>query len=199
MVYVQIYIAGGYHDWWCWWRMWYGIYESSPIIVDEGALVKTSPLHGPTTLDLMFSVTNSNHLCSILIVNCGIVLPTLNANPTLFVIPCKYFFLGGIIDVQCCNYGHSLSESSSKFQSSMTIFHYKLLTREGGVLANGWALIQHPWRYICPLIRKKCHPKSYHSDIKYYVTLNIISSANLTRLIRGSFLSFLGSYSSSSI
>ena len=27
---------------------------------------------------------------------------------------------------------------------------------------------------ICSLIRKKCHPKSYHGDIKYHMTLNII-------------------------
>ena len=27
---------------------------------------------------------------------------------------------------------------------------------------------------ICSLIQKKCHPKSYHSDIKHHVTLNII-------------------------
>ena len=31
--------------------------------------------------------------CSILIVNCGIVSPTLNVNPRLFVVPCN--FLGG--------------------------------------------------------------------------------------------------------
>jgi hypothetical protein len=30
----------------------------------------------------------------------------------------------------------SLSDFSSKFQSSMTIFHHKLLTREGRILAN---------------------------------------------------------------
>ena len=28
----------------------------------------------------------------------------------------------------------------------------------------------------CSLIHKKCHPKSYHSDIKYRLTLNIIFS-----------------------
>ena len=43
------------------------------------------------TLNIIFSVTNSNCLGSILSVNrgTGILLPTLNANPTLFVIPCK--------------------------------------------------------------------------------------------------------------
>jgi hypothetical protein len=26
---------------------------------------------------------------------------------------------------------------------------------------------------ICPLIHKQCHPKGYHTDIKYHMTLNI--------------------------
>ena len=38
-------------------------------------------------------------------------------------------------------YCHLLSDFSSKFQSSVTIFHHKLLTRGGRVLANGWT---HP-------------------------------------------------------
>ena len=59
---------------------------------------------------------------------------TLNINPTLLVICCKF---SGIIDLQCCNYCHLPSDFSFKFQSSMTIFHPKLLTREGWVLANG--------------------------------------------------------------
>ena len=60
---------------------------------------------------------------------------------TLNVIP--YVFGGrggGIIDLQWCNYYHLPSDFSSNFQSSMTIFHRKLLTREGRVLANGWTL-----------------------------------------------------------
>ena len=61
--------------------------------------------------------------------------PILNANLTLFVIPCHFY--GGITDLQCCNYCHLPSDYSSKFQSYMTIFHHKLLTRVGGVLANG--------------------------------------------------------------
>jgi hypothetical protein len=36
--------------------------------------------------------------CSILIVNRGIVSPTLNVNPPLFVILCK-FFGGGVTDL----------------------------------------------------------------------------------------------------
>ena len=30
----------------------------------------------------------------------------------------------GIVDSQCCNYNHLLSDFSSKFESSMTIFYY---------------------------------------------------------------------------
>ena len=29
---------------------------------------------------------------------------------------------------------------------------------------------------VYPLVHKKCHPKSYHSDIKYRMTLNIMLS-----------------------
>ena len=47
----------------------------------------------------------------------------------------------GIIDLQCCNYYHLPSDSPSEFQSSMTIFHHKLLKREGRRLADGWS---HP-------------------------------------------------------
>ena len=32
-----------------------------------------------------------------------------------------------------------------------------------------------------PLIHKKCHPNSHHSDITYHVTLNIIFSVDDTQ------------------
>ena len=32
---------------------------------------------------------------------------------------------------------------------------------------------------ICSLIHKKCHPNSYHSDIKFHIALNIIFSGGL--------------------
>ena len=51
-----------------------------------------------TTLYMILSVTNSNQVCTILIVNCSVVSPTFNANPTLFVIP--FNFLGGL---EICN------------------------------------------------------------------------------------------------
>ena len=65
------------------------------------------------------------------------------------------------------------SDFSSKFQSSMTIFHHKLLTREIRVLADEW-IRPSSKKYICSLIQKISHPKSYHSGIKYHTTLNII-------------------------
>ena len=68
-----------------------------------------------TPLNIIFSVTNSNCLAQYP----RVVSPTLNVNPILFVIPCKFF--GGL---QCCNYCHLLSDFSSKFQSSMTILYY---------------------------------------------------------------------------
>ena len=46
---------------------------------------------GIATLNMIFSVTNSNRLGSILIVNRNVVSPTLNVNPTFFDIPCKNF------------------------------------------------------------------------------------------------------------
>jgi hypothetical protein len=54
------------------------------------------------------------------------VSPTLNVNLTLFVIPCDFF---GIIDLRYCNYCHLSSDCSSKFQSSMTWLHYKIVRR----------------------------------------------------------------------
>ena len=54
---------------------------------------------------MIFSVTNSKCLAQYWLTNRSIVSPTLNVDPTLFVIPCKMF--GGIIDLQCCKNCHS--------------------------------------------------------------------------------------------
>ena len=43
-----------------------------------------------TTRNMVSSVTNSNCLAQLLIINRSVVSPTLNVNPTLFVIPCKF-------------------------------------------------------------------------------------------------------------
>ena len=94
--------------------------------------------------------------CSTLIVHRNLVSPTLNVHPTLFVIPC-----------------HLESVFSSKFQSSMTICHHKLIIGEGRVLANGWT---HPSSMTILFLfsKNKNHMQSYRSDLKYHMTLIII-------------------------
>ena len=79
--------------------------------------------------------------CSMLIVNRGVVSPTLDVNPTSFVIPCRFRWRGMIIDLQSYNYYHLPRDHSSKFHPSVTILHHKLLTKEGRILATGWT---HP-------------------------------------------------------
>ena len=56
------------------------------------------------------------------IVNPGVVSPTLNVNLTVFEKKNM-----GIMSSQCCKYCHFLSDFSSKFQSSITIFHHKFV------------------------------------------------------------------------
>ena len=46
--------------------------------------VKNECLHHDTTLNMIFSVTDSNRLAQILIISRGRVSPTLNVNPTFF-------------------------------------------------------------------------------------------------------------------
>ena len=55
------------------------------------AMSATSLARLNTTLYVIFSVTNSNRLAQILVVNCSIVWPTLNVNPTSFVVPCNFW------------------------------------------------------------------------------------------------------------
>jgi hypothetical protein len=108
--------------------------------------------------------------CSILIVIRSIVSPTLNANPTLFVIPCNFLrdYRFSVLHILSLT-----NRFSSKFQSSMTIVYHKLLTREGRILANRWA---HPssMTIFVHLSIRSVSWKNYHSDIKYHITLNII-------------------------
>ena len=85
---------------------------------------------------------------------------------------CK--FLWGILDLQYCGYSHLPSDVSSNIQSSMRIFHHKLLTRrEGRVLANGWTR-PSSMTLFGQLIHKKYHPKSYHSGLKDHMTRGIL-------------------------
>ena len=105
--------------------------------------------------------TNCKSWCSVI---------NTNFHPTSFITPCKSW---GIEVLHCCNYCHLPSDFSFKFESSMTIFHHKLLTRKGRVLADGWT---HPSSMIIfvHLFIRKCHLKSYQIDINYHMTLNSI-------------------------
>ena len=91
----------------------------------------------------------------------------LNVNPTLFIIPCIFW---GDFRFTMLQLWSLTKWFSPKFQSSITILHHKLLIREGRVLVNGSIIHDN----ICSLIHKKCHPGSYHSGIKFRMTLNII-------------------------
>ena len=109
-------------------------------------------------------------------------------NSSLLVSFYFYFFLGeggGIIDLQRCNDHHLQSDFPSKFQSSMTIFITKLLTREGRYFGQ-WMNSSIIHDNIRSFIHKNCHPESYHSDIKYHMTLNNnIFSADVQSNARG--------------
>ena len=107
---------------------------------------------------------------------------------TQYYLPILVIF-GGVIDTQCCNYCHLPSDFSSKFQSSMTIFHHKLMTREGRVLANGCTPPSIIHDSICSRIHKKCHPKSHHIDTKYHSLCHSqVPSVNKTSFFPSSYV-----------
>ena len=101
--------------------------------------------------------------CLILVVNCGVVSPTLNFNPTLFYHSLSFLegdyrftLTASIVTLQMV--------SSSKFQSSMTIFHHKLLTS-----LDLWMNSSINHDNSCSLSLEKCHLKSYQNDINYHI------------------------------
>ena len=54
--------------------------------------------------------------------------------------------------------------------------------------------VHHPWQYL--FIHKKYHPKSYHSDIEYQMTLDIVlSESYLSYILRNGQCMHLGFYS----
>ena len=55
----------------------------------------------------------------------------------------------------------------------MTILHHKLLTIEGMGFGH-WMNASIIHDNFCKLSHKKRHLKSYHADMKYHVTINII-------------------------
>ena len=86
------------------------------------------------------------------------------------------FFGGeGVIDLQCCNFSYLPNDFSTNFQSCMTIFHHKLLTKDGRLWTNGWTRPSSMTIFV-HLFLKSVNQKVTNSDIKYHVTLNLISS-----------------------
>ena len=100
-------------------------------------------------------------------------MPTLNVNPTLFVIPCK-------------NFGHSrftvlqLLSLTKWFCIQISIIHDNISSqvahKEKVGFLGQWMNSSIIHDTNCSLIHKKCHLKSYHSDIDYHMALNIIFS-----------------------
>ena len=102
--------------------------------------------------------------------------PTLNVNSTLFVIPLR------IIDLQCRNYCHLQSDFSSKFKSSIRIFHHKLLTRGGRVLANAWTHLSCMTIFVQLFIRSVIWKVTIVTLIPYDTKYHIWCSS-LTKVI----------------
>ena len=61
-------------------------------------------------------------------------------------------------------------------KTSMTIFHHKLLTREGRVVANGWTHPSSMTMYLFTYSLRSVIQKVTINDIKYRMTLNNIFS-----------------------
>ena len=87
--------------------------------LEDLQLTASNILYCVTIVILILFCSNTN--CKL----ARVVSPTLNANFFLCVggvIPCTKRM--GIMELQCCNYGHLLSDFSSKFQSSMQLSEY---------------------------------------------------------------------------
>jgi hypothetical protein len=103
------------------------------------------------SLDCMiFHVTDSHLSFTIRIVSRGVLSPTLNVNPTLFVIPC-FKKIWGIMDWQCCIYCHFY----------LVIFHPCFNHPWQYFITSWWQekvgfwptdeLVHHPWQYLLHL------------------------------------------------
>ena len=111
--------------------------------------------------------------CSILVVNRGTVSPT--QHYLLFIVK----FLGIIFTVL-----QLLSLTKGSF-ILFSIIHDNISSQVSDKRRWGYSqwinsLIIHD--SILKLIHKNCHPKSYHSDIKCHMTLNIMFNVELTYL-----------------
>jgi hypothetical protein len=82
------------------------------------------------------------------------------------------------MDLLCCNYCHLASD----FFIQISIIHENISSQVVDKRGYGFG---HKINFttihgnICKLICRKSHLKSYHSDIKYHMTLNIIFSVAL--------------------
>ena len=74
------------------------------------------------------------------------------------------------IDLLSCNYCCLPSDFPSKFQSPMTIFHHKLRTREGRVLATGYTC-KGGLRCVCSKFKVLDNLWSTRTRVILYVTL----------------------------
>ena len=106
--------------------------------------------------------------------NCkpSIVTLTLNVNPTLFVIPCNFLGDYGFPFLQCMSL-------TKWFFIQISTFHMSISSQVADERMWGcgqWMNSSIIYDNICKLIHKNCHPNSYHSDIKYHMTLNFIFS-----------------------
>jgi hypothetical protein len=107
-----------------------------------------------------------------LIVNHGVVSPTLKVNLTFLVIPC--IFLGGLY---ICNLAINVTYQVICHPISNHPWQYFITSCwQENVGFGQWTNSVAIHDNIYSLIHKKCHIKSSHSDIKYHMTLNIIFS-----------------------
>ena len=108
--------------------------------------------------------------CSNLIIT--IVSATLDVNPILLLITCKFLWEHRFTMLQWLSL-------TKWFLIQISIIHDNILTQVADKRRYGfghWMNSSIIHDNICKLIHKKCHLKSYHSDIKYLVTLNTIFS-----------------------
>ena len=70
----------------------YGESPLSPWLLPALSCLSPTRLEALATLNMIFSVTHSNCLprSTLIVILHGVVSPTLNVNPTLFVIPCMF-------------------------------------------------------------------------------------------------------------
>ena len=132
------------------------------------------PLLLISTLNIVFSFTNSS-LFLWLDTNCKprpCTVTNTKRKPHVIFHSFKKKLV--IMYLRCHNYCHLLDDFPSKFQSFMTIsLHINVRMQNVQKVDE---LEESQDDTICELTHETCHYRSYHSDIKYHMTLNIIFS-----------------------